>query len=102
GPAAHVGGAPQQRPAAVFEEDPVATLFGLPAEPVEVEGPEALRGQDRLVHLHFPMAGREVELAYGSRLLQLVLRIQVLEEHAERPGSVERDVQALGSEARAR
>src|SRR5437773_11701433 len=92
----------QHHPAAVFEKEPESPVIGLPPGCVEVERPEALRGEERLIHLEFAAAMLEVELAHRPGLLHLMVRVQVLEEDAKRLLAVERDAQALGPETRAR
>ena len=67
-----------------------------------MERPEALRGEERLIHLELAAAVLEVGLAHRPRLLHLMVRVQVLEEDAKRLLAVERDAQALGPKTRAR
>src|SRR5439155_9387319 len=101
-PAGQVKIVVQERPTAVFEEDPESPVSGLPPERVEVERPEPLRGKERLIHLEFAAAVLELERAHRPRGLRLMVRVQVLEEDAKRLVAVERDAQALGMETRAR
>src|SRR5205823_11272875 len=84
---------------AVLEEGPEARALGLPAVGVQVQGPEPLGGEDRLVHLQLPPPRLEVEGTHGPRLLHLMVRIEILEEHEQRSFlALERNAQAFGGE----
>jgi hypothetical protein len=86
----------------VFDEQPVAAVLGLPAGAVQLERPEALGGQHRLIHLDLPAAGHPVGPVQHPGLGDLMLRIEVLEVDAERLlAVVERHAQPLGLEGRA-
>src|SRR6266480_6436071 len=58
--------------------------LGLPAVAVQVQCPEPFGGEDRLVHLQLPPPRLEVEGTHRPRLLHLLVRVEVLEEHQQR------------------
>ena len=92
----------QQRPAAVFEEDPIKAAFGLPAGCVEVERAVPLWREDRLIHPQLTQAGREITRADRPRFFRLMFRIQVLEEHTQCLATIKRHAQPLPMETRDR
>src|SRR6266699_2676629 len=95
-PAGHVEVVVQHRPPAVLEEGPEAAALGLPAVSVQMQRPEPLRREDGFVHLQLPPTGLEVEGPHGPRLLHLMVRIEILEEHEQRsPLALESDAQAF-------
>src|SRR5256885_4339181 len=49
-----------------------------------LQGPDPLGGEERLAHLHPPPARLEVERTHRPRLLHLLVRVEVLEEHQQR------------------
>jgi len=98
-PAGHVEVVVQHCPPAVLEEGPEAIALGLPAVSVQMQRPEPLRREDGFVHLQLPPTGLEVEGPHGPRLLHLMVRIEILEEHEQRSFlALERDAQAFRGE----
>ena len=60
----------------------------LPARRIELRCLKTIRGQDLPVHFDFPQAPLQFRAANQPRRLELVLRIQILEENVHRIAGV--------------